>query len=46
MRSNSPVRKAVRVFRSLVGQRYFYRTIRFLMYEARFNVLNEPDTND
>jgi FkbM family methyltransferase len=45
MRSNSPVRKVARVFRSLVGQRYFYRTIRFLMHEARFDVLNEPATN-
>jgi len=45
MRSDSPVRKAVRIVRSWMGQRNFYRAIRLLMYEARFDVLNEPATN-
>lgn len=45
MQNNSLVRKAARAARSLMGQKQFYRAARLLMYEAMFDVLNDPETN-
>jgi FkbM family methyltransferase len=45
MKKNSLARKIVRTIRSVVGQKQFYRAVRLLMYEARFDVLNDPASN-
>jgi FkbM family methyltransferase len=45
MGPQSLVRRTARVVRSTVGQWNFYRAVRLLMYEAQFDVLNEPATN-
>ncbi len=45
MGPQSLARKSSRILRSIVGQRQFYRAARLLMFEAQFDVLNEPDTN-
>jgi len=45
MHPQSAVRKAVRFIRLLAGQRNFYRAARLLMYEARFDVPNDPASN-
>jgi FkbM family methyltransferase len=45
MGPQSFVRKSLRILRSIVGQRQFYRAARLLMFEAQFDVLNQPDSN-
>ena len=45
MQAKSFSRRAVRWIRSVVGQKNFYRAARLLMYEARFDVANDLETN-
>src|ERR1700684_3733568 len=45
MQGNSIIRKVLRVLRAVVGQKSFYRISRLLMYEARFDVMNDPANN-
>lgn len=45
MHPQSGLRRAVRLMRSLAGQRNFYRAARLLMYEACFDTLNDPAFN-
>lgn len=45
MGPQSLVRRFVRLIRSVAGQKSFYRAVKLLMYEAQFDVLNQPTTN-
>ncbi len=45
MQGNSGFRRVIRLIRNVVGQKQFYRAARLLMYEAQFDVLNDPADN-